>query len=763
MAVKDIEELFLAQDYEKVIEEIEKLSEEDKANPKILNILGMMSIDLQDFMTAKNWFLRAMQGDTKNTDYMYNYAYASANVGDYNETKAAIERCLQHSTSEELNKDVQSLLEIFDNQDYTGKKALMIAYYYPPIGGSGVFRSIKLSKYLPSFNWHTDVVCAKAPPKYWSFSDESLVQEIPQGSKVYRIEDEAGIGKIDEVSIAKANKTLEFLLRDAFKYEATARDIISTIIKNNEYSLLMSFPDTTLLWTIEAIEYIEKNIDLSKYDLIYTTSGPYSAHIVGSYFKSKINIPWVADFRDPWTTSPYGHIEFDKIGILLFQLEKIVLKLADGVVNVSEGISKLQRDTFNLPKSKARVIPNGYDEEDFKNIVFKKETNKKFTIAYSGTLYMTVRSMEPFFKTIGKLIRDDIIPKDKICIKIMSNPIDMSDMLKEYGLKNNVELLEYGSLRQSIDLCVQSDLLLCLVGDEDKYKDIHTSKFFNYLRTGVRIMAYAPLDGAVDEILKESGQGITVQSTDEKTVYEKILQEYSEWENSKEKTYNIHESISKFDRKIETGQMAAFFDEILCKNRENYSFEDETPRDIYDGLYKASSSYHQHYTQSMYYSTWQVAIKYLLPMDKSTNVIDIGCGSGQFANMVIDNGFLNYRGLDFSDVAIDMAKKALPEYKDSFVVGDAFTSDIFNTEYDLVVMFEILEHLKGDLELLKRIKSKAKVMLSVPNFTDPNHVRYFDTETAVSNRYSGEIDIKEIYTSTIRGNFKIFIIIGNKK
>ncbi len=173
--------------------------------------------------------------------------------------------------------------------------------------------------------------------------------------------------------------------------------------------------------------------------------------------------------------------------------------------------------------------------------------------------------------------------------------------------------------------------------------------------------------------------------------------------------------------------------------------------------------YHLHYTQSNYYSSWQTAIRYLYLLDRNTSILEIGCGSGQFASMLFDNGFYNYTGFDFSNDGIALAKKNNPENEDKFFVDDAFTTSLLDKNYDLVICFEVLEHLRKDLELLDRIPCGTKVLLSVPNFNDPNHVRYFNSIDEVKERYEQCINIYDIQVSIIHEPYRLYYILGEKK
>jgi len=115
---------------------------------------------------------------------------------------------------------------------------------------------------------------------------------------------------------------------------------------------------------------------------------------------------------------------------------------------------------------------------------------------------------------------------------------------------------------------------------------------------------------------------------------------------------------------------------------------------------------------------------YIQKLDPSTKILEVGCGVGQFANMLFDQGFTNYTGFDFSEEAVKWAKQTNAPYADRFFTADAFETELITKQYDLVICFEVLEHLWKDLELLERIPSGTPLLLSLPNFDDPYHVQH---------------------------------------
>jgi SAM-dependent methyltransferase len=159
----------------------------------------------------------------------------------------------------------------------------------------------------------------------------------------------------------------------------------------------------------------------------------------------------------------------------------------------------------------------------------------------------------------------------------------------------------------------------------------------------------------------------------------------------------------------------------------------EKNSDWYDGVFANANGYHQHYSRSCYYFIWSVIVDRML-RDKLTKVLEIGCGPGQFAAMLFDNGIRDYVGLDFSSTAIAMARENAPSY--SFIVGDARTSDVYSRiEHDVLVCTEVLEHIEEDLVVVSNMPAGKRCFCTVPNFPYESHVRHFTNSSEVADRY----------------------------
>ena len=163
--------------------------------------------------------------------------------------------------------------------DLEAKRVLFLTYNFPPMGGGGVQRSVKFVKYLPQFGWVPTVLAAD-DPYYWA-RDETLLGDVPPGIIIKRL------------SPTRPHILYRFL--SLFTTETNVRRIVDGVL----------IPDDRILWALRAALAARALIREHAIRVIYTTSPPHSTQIAGLILKRMTGLPWVADFRDPWTRD-YG-------------------------------------------------------------------------------------------------------------------------------------------------------------------------------------------------------------------------------------------------------------------------------------------------------------------------------------------------------------------------------------------------------------------------------------------------------------------------
>jgi glycosyltransferase involved in cell wall biosynthesis len=307
-------------------------------------------------------------------------------------------------------------------------------------------------------------------------------------------------------------------------------------------------PDAKKFWIRPSVQFLKEYITKNKIDTLITTGPPHSLNIIGLKLKQQLNIRWIADFRDPWTS-----IDFYKDLKLStwadkkhHHLEKQVLTTADHVVVIGE---TMRKEFMQITKKdNISVITNGYDAEDFEG--FSKGKSKDFIITHVGSINKD-RNHSIFWYTLAKLIKESPRFKEKIKLKLLGK-LDavVYESIKKYSLEKYVEIIDYLPHQEIIQYLFNADILYLPINNTPNAKGILTGKFFEYLATKNPILAIGPTDGDIAKILKETQAGTICDFNDKETL-QKQIQKYFEDERTEIKSMKIE----KYNRAFLTEQL----------------------------------------------------------------------------------------------------------------------------------------------------------------------------------------------------------------
>ena len=149
------------------------------------------------------------------------------------------------------------------------------------------------------------------------------------------------------------------------------------------------------------------------------------------------------------------------------------------------------------------------------------------------------------------------------------------------------------------------------------------------------------------------------------------------------------------------------------------------------------------YRHSSYYPMYKAVLKAIRRFNVDS-VLEVDCGTGAFAHMLLDNSKIGYRGFDFSQIAVEKAQTRTAKC-DLFYVADALNDNNYVGLDDAIICTEVLEHIPQDLELIAKWPSGTLCICTVPNFDSPYHVRYFSQEKNVEQRYKDVLDFRQIH------------------
>ena len=433
------------------------------------------------------------------------------------------------------------------------KRVLIITYYWPPSGGSGVQRWLKMSKYLPENGWGPVIYTTKNAE--YPIVDSSLEKDVAPDLEVIRRPIFEPYDYYKKFLGIKKEETVKMGFIEEKEKKHGWKESISLWIRGNLF-----IPDARCWWVKPSVRYLKSYLKEHPVAAIISTGPPHSMHLIALKLKEDLGIPWIADFRDPWTEIDY----YDELRLTKWadrkhhRLEREVLEKADKVVTVApDGAKRLGR----LGNRNVRTIYNGFDRDD--DAQTPVSISDTFTLTYLGVL-SKIQNPKQFWQVLGELVKEDEEFSKKLKIKLIGQ-IDNSVIrsIEEQGLSGYVALSPYVPHDQVSEVHRSSTLLLLFLmpDSEPRAKGLLTGKLFEYMASGRPILCIGPEDGDAAHILKETHAGQTVNFEDKKKMKEVIKDLYQKY---LENGLPSHESkeVEKYSRRALTGEYAKILNKI---------------------------------------------------------------------------------------------------------------------------------------------------------------------------------------------------------
>jgi glycosyltransferase involved in cell wall biosynthesis len=420
------------------------------------------------------------------------------------------------------------------------KKLLIITYYWPPSGGPGVQRWLKFVKYLPDFNVQPIVYVPENP--------------------TYPIIDNGLQSEVSDNAIILKNKIVEPYGLASFFGKNKTKKISSGIIPNQkkqsflEKTLLwvrgnLFIPDARFLWVKPSVTYLKKYIQENDIDTIITSGPPHSLHLIGLQLKKELNIKWLADFRDPWTT--IGYHKALKLSSYAEKkhkdLEKEVLNSADTIIVTS----KTTKTEFQVITSRPiEVITNGYDIEH----VEKQPLDNKFSLAHIGS-FLSERNPRILWQALQELVTENETFKNDFQLKLIgATSQEVLDTISEFELTNYVLNLGYVSHQEAVEHQRKSQVLLLIEINSDETKSIIPGKLFEYMISERPIIAIGPEGSDFAEIITSTNTGVFFTYDKKEELKAVLLNYYELYQKNNLKVNAV--GLQQYSRKNLTEQLS---------------------------------------------------------------------------------------------------------------------------------------------------------------------------------------------------------------
>lgn len=360
-----------------------------------------------------------------------------------------------------------------------GRTALFVSYYFPPLGGPGVYRPLKLCKYLPEWGWTTAVVAADDPQ--YEHRDETLLAQVPLETPVYRAKG----------GVPWHGRLCEWLARrrGLWRLGAPVRSVFA-------------FPDEKVDWGRRAYRRGMQAIHDVRPDVIFTTSYPFATHLVGLRLKQATRIPWVADFRDPWADGPMHMAGLSGWTVSRHRaLEHRVARTADHLTLAHPLAAESFQARHQIPAEKVSCLTNGFDPEDFEGWTFAPTSRSRIRIVHLGTFYGPYNPA-PLKRALALAAekRPGLLEQIRL-VFVGGTNVPFDDIA---GLEVEVtgRLAQGDALRR----LREGDVALNVYERATGKHNIST-KLFEYLAAGRPILAIVPEDGTTAEIVRRCSAG----------------------------------------------------------------------------------------------------------------------------------------------------------------------------------------------------------------------------------------------------------------
>ena len=423
------------------------------------------------------------------------------------------------------------------------KKVLIITYYWPPSGGSGVQRWLKFSKYLRDFNIEPVIYTIDNPS--YPIKDTSLESEVPLGLEVLK------------QPIFEPNSFLSIFGNNKKKESAGFLNPNPTLLgRFFQYVRANYFiPDARKFWIKPSVKFLSNYLKNNEIEVVITTGPPHSMHIIGLALRDKFKIKWISDFRDPWTEIDY----FQQLPLTKkankkhHQLEQEVLEKSDMVIVVGETMKK----KFLKHNHNIEVLTNGFDSYENSLTI---ELDSNFSITHVG-LMNADRNPTILWEVLYEISSENIDFKNNLRIKFIGKIDDtVIQDIQVFNPKNIVRIpyLDHEEVRK---YQASSQVLLLSINHVPSAKGIITGKIFEYLQAKRPILGIGPEDGDAAAILKKTNAGNIVGFNNKVELKAAVLKLYKDFKEEKLFVKSIN--IEQFHRKNITRQLAQVIKKVV--------------------------------------------------------------------------------------------------------------------------------------------------------------------------------------------------------
>jgi glycosyltransferase involved in cell wall biosynthesis len=432
---------------------------------------------------------------------------------------------------------------------------VIVSYYFPPSGGPGVQRVLKFVKYLPEFGWDPAVLTVRGAD--YPARDESLLAEIPSSVPVVRTSIPEPYSVYRRLTGRGKGAPVDVNVNRDPGERRSAREALAEWVRG-----MLFIPDARVGWMATGVR---PGVELARSfgaDMVYSSSPPYTCALLGRSVARRAGIPWVPEFRDPWSGFLSAPRRPEPARSLERRMERGVYRDAPRLVVAWKGIAEDFRTKYpDEDAEKFRWIPNGFDPEDLRET--DPLVNDRFTVVYTGSMY-GVRNPDTFLRAVGSLLESGRLDPDRVRFRFVGRfGEEVRVMFRRPELAGTVEETGYVSHGESVSQLLGAHALLLVVDDVPGAEGIVPGKVFEYIGSRRPVLAVGP-EGAVAELVRTTGAGWVLPRNDVSGIADAVASLYEEWSRAGTTHFpGRKEEVERLSRRERTRELSQVLDQVL--------------------------------------------------------------------------------------------------------------------------------------------------------------------------------------------------------
>lgn len=400
------------------------------------------------------------------------------------------------------------------------RRVLVVTYFFPPLGGGGVQRTLKHVTYLPAAGWEPVVLTARDPD--YEIRDPRLLEQVPASLEVHRSliwEPTRLYHRLAGLHTAGSRRRPKMTLSALPASGAVGGSAPQPTGGGREISMwanlsrYLVFPDYQIPWLPFAVRSGLKVHAENPVDVIYSSGPPFTTHLIAGLLKKRTGLPWVADFRDPWIGNAFALPLPAPYRWLRQRLERWIVSTADRVTFATPGLADMYRRRYPARAGRFFTITNGYDAAELPHRATRPAWPACVRLIYSGSAYGE-RELQIFLEGLRRAVDGSPGLRDRLRVEFVGWLSAHNRAIADWytsagGLGDMIQLTGFVSHAEALERLRSADAALHLLADDPGKELFVAGKVFEYIGLSMPTLAVVP-HGDARTILERLGWGIIV-------------------------------------------------------------------------------------------------------------------------------------------------------------------------------------------------------------------------------------------------------------